>query len=75
MYKLFTPDPAGPGRQFVAKFSAKVRTLKVGNGFEDGVTQGPLRRCQAVWPGREGSHHGIDDYVELKFLCIGDVLK
>ena len=25
--------------------------------------------------GREGSHHGIDDYVELKYLCIGDVLK
>jgi succinate-semialdehyde dehydrogenase/glutarate-semialdehyde dehydrogenase len=25
--------------------------------------------------GREGSHHGIDDYVELKFLCLGDILK
>ena len=25
--------------------------------------------------GREGSHHGIDDYVEVKYLCIGDVLK
>ena len=25
--------------------------------------------------GREGSHHGMDDYVEIKFLCIGDVLK
>jgi len=25
--------------------------------------------------GREGSHHGIDDYVELKYLCLGDVLK
>jgi succinate-semialdehyde dehydrogenase/glutarate-semialdehyde dehydrogenase len=28
--------------QFVAKFSAKVKLLKVGNGFEDGVSQGPL---------------------------------
>ncbi len=28
--------------QFVAKFAAKVRTAKVGNGFEDGVNQGPL---------------------------------
>ena len=28
--------------QFVAKFSAKVKTMKVGNGFEDGVAQGPL---------------------------------
>jgi len=25
--------------------------------------------------GREGSHHGIDDYVELKFLCLGDIQK
>ena len=25
--------------------------------------------------GREGSHHGMDDYVEMKYLCIGDVLK
>ncbi len=25
--------------------------------------------------GREGSHHGIDDYVEIKYLCIGDVQK
>lgn len=23
--------------------------------------------------GREGSHHGIDEYVELKYLCIGDL--
>jgi succinate-semialdehyde dehydrogenase/glutarate-semialdehyde dehydrogenase len=25
--------------------------------------------------GREGSHHGIDDYVELKYLCVGDILQ
>jgi succinate-semialdehyde dehydrogenase/glutarate-semialdehyde dehydrogenase len=25
--------------------------------------------------GREGSHHGVDEYVEMKYLCIGDVLK
>ena len=25
--------------------------------------------------GREGSHFGIDDYVEIKYLCVGDVLK
>ena len=25
--------------------------------------------------GREGSHHGIDDYVEMKYLCLGDILK
>jgi succinate-semialdehyde dehydrogenase/glutarate-semialdehyde dehydrogenase len=27
---------------FVSKFAAKVNALKVGNGFEDGVVQGPL---------------------------------
>lgn len=25
--------------------------------------------------GREGSHHGMDDYVEIKYVCIGDILK
>ena len=25
--------------------------------------------------GREGSHHGMDDYVEIKFLCLGDILR
>ena len=23
--------------------------------------------------GREGSHHGMDDYVEIKYLCLGDI--
>jgi succinate-semialdehyde dehydrogenase/glutarate-semialdehyde dehydrogenase len=189
---------AGVYDEFVAKFAAKVSTAKVGNGFEDGVNQGPLieeaalqkverhvqdascqRRTFAVWGqrlsgtvsgqffaptvvadatpdmlcareetfgpfapvfkfeteleaifaanntefglasyfysrdigriwrvsealeygmvgvnvgilatehvpfggvkqsglGREGSHHGIDDYVEIKYLCLGDILK
>ena len=25
--------------------------------------------------GREGSHHGMDDYVEIKYLCMGDILQ
>ncbi|HNZ91981.1 MAG TPA: aldehyde dehydrogenase family protein, partial [Acidovorax sp.] len=25
--------------------------------------------------GREGSHYGIDDYVEIKYLCLGDIQK
>lgn len=25
--------------------------------------------------GREGSHHGMDDYIEIKYVCIGDILK
>ncbi|OOG49707.1 NAD-dependent succinate-semialdehyde dehydrogenase [Polaromonas sp. C04] len=34
--------------EFVQKFSAKVKQLKVGNGFEDGVVQGPLIEDAAV---------------------------
>jgi succinate-semialdehyde dehydrogenase / glutarate-semialdehyde dehydrogenase len=34
--------------QFVEKFSAKVEALKVGNGFEEGVVQGPLIEDAAV---------------------------
>ena len=34
--------------QFVQKFAAKVKTLKVGNGFDDGVSQGPLIEDAAV---------------------------
>ncbi len=25
--------------------------------------------------GREGAHQGMDDYVEIKYLCLGDILK
>jgi succinate-semialdehyde dehydrogenase/glutarate-semialdehyde dehydrogenase len=34
--------------KFVEKFAAKVRTMKVGNGFEEGVVQGPLIEDAAV---------------------------
>ncbi len=34
--------------RFVEKFSAKVKALKVGNGFEEGVAQGPLIEDAAV---------------------------
>jgi succinate-semialdehyde dehydrogenase / glutarate-semialdehyde dehydrogenase len=39
---------AGVYEEFVQKFAAKVRALKVGNGFEDGVVQGPLIEDAAV---------------------------
>lgn len=38
----------GVYEQFAQKFAAKVRTAKVGNGFEDGVNQGPLIEPSAV---------------------------
>jgi succinate-semialdehyde dehydrogenase/glutarate-semialdehyde dehydrogenase len=39
---------AGVYDQFVAKFSAKVKAMKVGNGFDDGVQQGPLIEDAAI---------------------------
>ena len=33
---------AGVYEEFVTKFAAKVKTAKVGNGFDEGVNQGPL---------------------------------
>jgi succinate-semialdehyde dehydrogenase/glutarate-semialdehyde dehydrogenase len=38
--RLYVQD--GVYDEFVEKFAAKVKTAKVGNGFEDGVNQGPL---------------------------------
>jgi len=43
--------------QFVAKFFAKVKALKVGNGFEEGETQDPLIKDAAV---DKVSHHVAD---------------
>ncbi len=39
---------AGVYDAFVAQFTAKVKLMKVGNGFEDGVVQGPLIEDAAV---------------------------
>jgi succinate-semialdehyde dehydrogenase / glutarate-semialdehyde dehydrogenase len=44
--RLYVQD--GVYDEFVRKFAAKVKTMKVGNGFEDGVTQGPLIEPSAV---------------------------
>ena len=38
----------GVYEQFAQKFAAKVKTAKVGNGFEDGVNQGPLIEPSAI---------------------------
>ncbi len=45
--------------EFVTKFAAKVKTAKVGNGFDDGVNQGPLIETAAV----EKVQRHVDDAV------------
>ena len=44
--RIYVQD--GVYEQFVEKFAAKVKALKVGNGFDDGVAQGPLIAPSAV---------------------------
>jgi succinate-semialdehyde dehydrogenase/glutarate-semialdehyde dehydrogenase len=44
--RLYVQD--GVYDEFVQKFAARVKTLKVGNGFEDGVMQGPLIEEAAI---------------------------
>ena len=44
--RLYVQD--GVYDTFVEKFAAKVKALKVGNGFEDGVVQGPLIEDAAI---------------------------
>ncbi len=50
---------AGVYEQFVEKFAAKVATAKVGNGFEDGVNQGPLIEDAAL----EKVQRHVDDAI------------
>ncbi|HEX6705745.1 MAG TPA: NAD-dependent succinate-semialdehyde dehydrogenase [Albitalea sp.] len=39
------------------------------------TTEVPFGGVKQSGLGREGSHHGIEDYVEVKYLCLGDILK
>ena len=132
--RLYAQD--GIYDKVVKKLAAKVAKMKVGNGFDEGVTIGPLapvfrfkteqeaidaanatifglasyfyardigritRVSEALeygivgintgiisveqapfggvkqsGLGREGSSHGLDEYLEMKYLCIGDIHK
>jgi succinate-semialdehyde dehydrogenase/glutarate-semialdehyde dehydrogenase len=61
------------------------RIFRVGEALEYGmvgintglisVAEVPFGGVKQSGLGREGSHHGIDDYIELKYLCLGDILK
>jgi succinate-semialdehyde dehydrogenase/glutarate-semialdehyde dehydrogenase len=59
------------------------RTFRVAEALVYGVvgistgliatTDAPLGGVKQFGLGRDGSRHGIDDYVEMKYLCIGDI--
>ena len=61
------------------------RIFRVGEALESGmvgvntgliaVAEVPFGGVKQSGLGREGSHHGIEDYVEIKYLCLGDILR
>ncbi|MGA0613045.1 NAD-dependent succinate-semialdehyde dehydrogenase [Caldimonas sp. KR1-144] len=61
------------------------RIFRVAEGLEYGMVgintglistaEVPFGGVKQSGLGREGSRHGIEDYVEIKYLCLGDILK
>ena len=61
------------------------RVFRVGEALEYGIVgvntglisaaEVPFGGVKQSGLGREGSRHGIEDYVEMKYLCLGDILK
>ncbi len=61
------------------------RIFRVGEALEYGMVgvntglistaEVPFGGVKQSGLGREGSHHGIDDYVEIKYLCMGDIQR
>jgi succinate-semialdehyde dehydrogenase / glutarate-semialdehyde dehydrogenase len=61
------------------------RIFRVGEALEYGMvgvntglistSEVPFGGVKQSGLGREGSHHGIDDYIEIKYLCLGDIHK
>lgn len=61
--------------QDMAQIFRVARRLEVGMV---GVNEGILSTCEAGFGGvkesgfgREGSHYGIDEYVNIKYVCLG----
>ncbi|NML14204.1 NAD-dependent succinate-semialdehyde dehydrogenase [Azohydromonas caseinilytica] len=61
------------------------RIFRVGEALEYGMVgvntgiistaEVPFGGVKQSGLGREGSRHGIEDYIELKYLCLGDIQK
>jgi succinate-semialdehyde dehydrogenase/glutarate-semialdehyde dehydrogenase len=61
------------------------RIFRVGEALEYGMVgvntglistaEVPFGGVKQSGLGREGARQGVDDYVELKYLCLGDILK
>ena len=61
------------------------RIFRVGEALEYGMVgvntglistaEVPFGGVKQSGLGREGAHQGIDDYVEIKYLCLGDIQR
>ncbi|MBL8362448.1 MAG: NAD-dependent succinate-semialdehyde dehydrogenase [Rubrivivax sp.] len=61
------------------------RIFRVGEALEYGIvgvntglvstTEVPFGGVKQSGIGREGSRHGLDEYLEVKYLCLGDIQK
>jgi succinate-semialdehyde dehydrogenase/glutarate-semialdehyde dehydrogenase len=61
------------------------RIFRVGEALEYGMvgvntglvstTEVPFGGVKQSGIGREGSRHGLDEYLEMKYLCLGDIQK
>ena len=73
----------GMGLIFGALLAIVGRIFRVGEALEHGmvgVNTGLISTCEVPFGGvkqsglgREGAHHGMDDYVEVKYLCLGGI--
>jgi len=80
--RLANDTPFGLASYFYARDVGRI--FRVSEGLESGMVgintgiiaaeHVPFGGVKQSGLGREGSEHGIEDYVELKYLCIGDVL-
>ena len=77
-----TPSSAWPATSTAAtsgRICRVAEALEYGMvGINDGIISTehvPFGGVKQSGLGREGSHHGMDDYVEIKYLCLGDILK
>ena len=59
-------------REFTMRVKAGMVGVNVGILATEHVPFGGVKQSGL---GREGSHHGMDDYVEIKYVCIGDVMS
>jgi succinate-semialdehyde dehydrogenase/glutarate-semialdehyde dehydrogenase len=61
------------------------RVWRVAEGLESGIVGinvgiistevAPFGGYKESGIGREGSHHGMDEFLEVKYLCLGDINK